>query len=171
MSLQGINPDSGSAMSNSKDSASENRFLSRSEHVIDEKGRLSIPARFRDVLRRVYSEKLIVTNWERSLRAYPVPVWHELENKLIEGGNKERGFGKFVRYVISGVTECPLDKQGRVLIPPSLRADLGIKKVVILNGMLKHFEIWDKTAWEAETKWTRENFHDFEEGLSNLGIF
>jgi len=152
-------------------STSENRFLSRSEHLIDEKGRLSIPTRFREVLRQAYSEELIVTNWERSLRAYPVPVWKKLENKLIEGGNKEKGFGKFVRYVISGVSECALDKQGRILIPPTLRADFAIKKVVILNGMLEHFEIWDKTAWEAETKWTRDNFRDFEEGLSNLGIF
>lgn len=146
------------------------RFRSRSEHTLDPKGRLNIPTRFRDVLRQVYSERLIVTNWQKSLKAFPVKEWEILEEKLLTQGRLQPGFGDFVRYIISGVTECPLDKQGRILLPVSLRAEFSIDKEVILNGMLDHFEIWDKEAWQNETKQTRENFKNFSESLSSLGI-
>jgi len=146
------------------------RFRSRSEHSLDAKGRLNIPSRFREVLREAYSESLIVTNWQKSLKAYPVAEWEILEEKLVTEGRMQPGFADFVRYVISGVTECSLDKQGRILLPASLRSEFGISKQVVLNGMLDHFEIWDKTAWQNEVRRTREDFASFSEGLSSLGI-
>ena len=146
------------------------RFRSRSEHALDPKGRLNIPSRFREVLREVYGDTLIVTNWQKSLRAYPVSEWEKIEVKLKNEAPGHRGFAHFVRYVISGVTECSLDKQGRILLPSSLRAEFGIVKDVVLNGMLDYFEIWDKAAWQDETRRTRDNFGDFEEGLSSMGI-
>jgi MraZ protein len=147
------------------------RFRSRSEHSLDPKGRLNIPTRFRDVLRERYSENLVVTNWKNCLRAYPVPEWEALEEKLLNEGKTQANIGKFVRYLISGVTECPLDKQGRILLPPTLRTELGIARDVVLVGMLEHFEIWDKVAWEEEARHTRETFEEFNDGLSALGIF
>ena len=153
-----------------KGKISEYRFRSRSEHTLDSKGRLNIPTRFRDVLREVYTETLVVTNWEKCLRAYPVSEWEELEEKLLGQGQMEPGFGDFVRYVISGVTECTLDKQGRILVPATLRSEFEIGKDVVLNGMLQHFEIWDKTAWVEQTRKTRNRFPDFNSGLSSLGI-
>ena len=148
----------------------EKRFRSRSEHTLDPKGRLNIPSRFREVLREVYSDTLIVTNWRKSLKAYPVSEWEKVEEKLISQAPGLPGFGDFVRYVISGVSECSLDKQGRILLPGSLRSEFGIVKDVVLNGMLDHFEIWDKGAWQDETRRTRDKFGDFEQGLSSLGI-
>jgi MraZ protein len=146
------------------------RFRSRSDHTLDAKGRLNIPARFREVLKEAYTDTLIVTNWEKCLRAYPVSRWQELEEKLLGPGQEQPGFGDFVRYVISGVTECSLDKQGRILLPQSLRGQFNIDKEVTLNGMFHHFEIWDKRTWEEETRLTRERFSDFKPGLSSLGI-
>jgi MraZ protein len=146
------------------------RFRSRSEHVLDAKGRLNIPSRFREVLSEVYSGALIVTNWQKSLKAYPVTEWELLEEKLLTEGRSQPGFGDFVRYVISGVVECSLDKQGRILLPAALRNEFGISKEVVLNGMLDHFEIWDKAAWQNEVRRTREDFISFREGLSSLGI-
>ncbi len=137
---------------------------------MDSKGRLNIPSRFREVLREVYSENIIITNWSKSLKAFPVSEWEILEEKLLNEGKTQPGFGDFVRYVISGVTECQLDKQGRILLPPTLRSEFGIEKEVVLNGMLDHFEIWDKEAWQTETSKTRKNFQNFEQGLSSLGI-
>jgi len=153
-----------------KKKTTELRFRSRSEHTLDAKGRLNIPSRFREVLRKVYVESLIVTNWQKSLKAYPVAEWEILEEKLLTEGRMQPGFGDFVRYVISGVTECTLDKQGRILLPGSLRHEFGISKDIILNGMLDHFEIWDKKAWQNEVRRTREDFTSFSEGLSSLGI-
>lgn len=148
----------------------ENRFRSRSEHSLDDKSRLNIPSRFREVLQSDNSDRLMVTGWHKCLKAYPVSAWLAMENKLLEQGKLQRGMAAFVRYVISGVTECGLDKQGRILLPAALRGDFNIQKEVMLNGMLDHFEIWDKAAWESETRQTRENFRDFEESLSVLGI-
>ncbi len=146
------------------------RFRSRSEHALDAKGRLNIPSRFREVLCGVYDESLIVTNWEQSLKAYPVAEWEIMEEKLLTEGKRQPGFGRFVRYVISGVSECSLDKQGRILLPATLRNEFGISKDVVLNGMLDHFEIWDKAAWQDEVRSTRADFTSFSDGLSSLGI-
>lgn len=153
-----------------KDKVPELRFRSRSEHTLDSKGRLNIPSRFREVLRDAYSETLIVTNWQKSLKAYPSSEWKKVEDKLINQAPNIPGFSDFVRYVISGVAECPLDKQGRILLPGSLRTEFGFGKEVVLNGMLDHFEIWDKGTWLDETRRTRDKFKDFEQGLSSLGI-
>jgi len=150
----------------------EGRFRSRSEHTLDEKGRLNIPTRFREILQDVYTENLVVTNWKKSLKAYPLPEWQKVEDKLSRQAEAADipGFADFYRYVISGVVECALDKQGRILLPNTLRAEFGLNKDVVLNGMLDHFEIWDKAAWLDETRRTRDNFKDFEQGLASLGI-
>jgi MraZ protein len=150
--------------------SSKGRFRSRSEHILDAKGRLNIPSRFREVLQNHDNELLMVTNWHKCLKAFPVKVWERIETTLLVQGKKQPGMDSFRRYVISGVTECSLDKQGRILLPPTLRSDFDLKKEVVLNGMLDHFEIWDKTAWEKETKQTRDKFSDFEQSLSALGI-
>ena len=107
------------------------RFRGQSEHSLDPKGRLNIPARFRDVLREQYdSGTLIATNWQKCLKVYPLASWEAAEEKLIQQvdeGRMPAHFGRFVRYLIAGVTECPLDKQGRILIPPTLREGMRIE--------------------------------------------
>jgi MraZ protein len=150
--------------------SSKSRFRSRSEHTLDAKGRLNIPSRFRDVLLAHGTEELMVTNWHMCLKAFPAKVWEHIETTLLHQGKKQAGMEAFRRYVISGVTECAPDKQGRILLPPSLRADFNLKKDVVLNGMLDHFEIWNKTAWEEERKQTRDTFSEFQQSISSLGI-
>lgn len=148
------------------------RFRSHSEHSLDPKGRLNIPTRFRDVLREEYkSDMLIVTHWEKSLRVYPVAEWEALEEKLLshEGGEPD-DFGEVVSYIIAGANECPVDKQGRILLPPILRSEMGIDKDVAVVGKLRHFEIWDKNTWDAESSKTRQNFGKYKPGLAKLGI-
>jgi MraZ protein len=166
----GVHGESGFCDKMTKKNITGLRFRSRSEHVLDVKGRLNIPSRFRDVLSEVYNNTLIITNWQKSLKAYPVVEWEALEEKLLTQGRSQPGMSAFVRYVISGVIECSLDKQGRILLPAPLRNEFGISKEVVLNGMLDHFEIWDKGAWQNEVRRTREDFSSFREGLSSLGI-
>lgn len=147
------------------------RFRGRSDHLLDIKGRLNIPSRFRDVLAQYDTEELMVTSWGDHLRAFPVSQWEVLENKLLADGREQPGLTSFIRLVVSGVTPCLPDKQGRVLIPPSLRGEVGIVKDVVLTGMLDYIEIWDKRAWELENQTTRTNFGDYKESLARLGIF
>ena len=150
----------------------KSRFRSRSEHVLDDKGRLNFPSRFRDVLRQYESEILMVTSWgKKHLRAYPLSEWEILETKLLTEGKEQKGMASFVRYVVGGVTECSLDKQGRILLPQSLRVDANLRKDVVLTGMLDWIEIWDKEAWGKENETTGESFEAFDESLARLGIF
>ncbi len=149
----------------------KDRFRSRTEHTLDAKGRLNFPSRFRDVLRQCDSEILMVAPWNKHLRAYPEAEWEALETKLLTQGGGQPGIASFVRYVIGGVVKCVLDKQGRIRLPADLRADAALGKDIVLTGMLDWVEIWDKTAWYAENRTTRDNFEGHEESLAKLGIF
>lgn len=135
-------------------------FRGRSSHTLDAKGRLSIPSRFKDVLRSRYnSDLLVITTLPTCLAAYPMDEWRKLEEN----------FGRFdlvsppevlsfQRYFLAGGIECPVDGQGRTLLPIHLREEAGIDREVVLCGMLKYFEIWSKPALDEELKKARNNF-------------
>jgi len=144
------------------------RFRSKTEHILDTKGRLNFPSRFRDVLRGLGSDVLMVAPWNDHLRAYPLAEWEILENTLLEQGAE---LGDFVRYVVGGVTECTLDKQGRIRLPPDLRVDVNLEKDVVLTGMLDWVEIWDKDVWDQKHTTTKQSFDDHKAKLAKLGIF
>ena len=76
----------------------------------------------------------------------------------------------FQRFFISGATECNFDKQGRILIPQTLRQQASLKREVVLAGMLKSFEIWSKPLWDKEIKSAQDNFTEITTTLSELGI-
>ncbi|MDR3629866.1 MAG: division/cell wall cluster transcriptional repressor MraZ [Desulfocapsaceae bacterium] len=148
------------------------RFRSKYDHTIDEKGRLSFPSRFREVLRQYESEVLIVIPWwDNHLRAYPLSEWENIEDKLkAEDREQPEDLDKIIRYFESESIECVLDKQGRILLPPGLRAELGLKKDIVLIGMIDRVEIWDKDAWNAERQVGREQFGEHKESIRKMGI-
>lgn len=148
-----------------------NHFRGRSDHGLDTKGRLSIPSRFREVLRRQYDERLMITPWNKCLKAYPLPQWEELEMTLRAEGRKQPHLVRMIRYMVGGVIECSLDRQGRILLPPKLREDCSLVKDVVVSGMITYFEIWDKQLWEEENQPADNHFHDFEQTLLELGLF
>ena len=147
------------------------RFRSRSEHVLDAKGRLNIATRFRESLRNQGDERLMVIPWHNCIRAYPLPQWEELEMTLLAQGQKSPETVKLIRYMIGGAEECVLDKQGRILLSATLREDCSIKKEIVANGMITYFEIWDKEVWETKNKPTGEDFQNFEKVLLETGLF
>ena len=144
-------------------------FRGCSEHALDAKGRLNIPARFRNVLRAEYSDDLIVTSWEKCLKVYPVTRWEVEEEKLYMMKEKDPSFEPLFRYVVGGVNECSLDKQGRILIPGNLRKRFNLVKDVALNGMRDHFELWDQLAWQQEFDRTQQRFPDMMAASTALG--
>jgi MraZ protein len=148
-----------------------NRFRSKYDHTIDEKGRLIFPSRFREVLRQYESEVLIAIPWDNHLRAYPLAEWESLENRLkVEDGELQEDLDKIIRYLESESCECVLDKQGRILLPPALRAELGLKRDIVLIGMIDRVEIWDKNTWDVERKVGREHFGEHRESIKRKGI-
>jgi MraZ protein len=118
------------------------------EHQIDAKGRTSLPARLRETLVGAYDERLILTTaLDPCLHAYPVREWEALETALGKRSPMEPGVKTLMRLYVAAAQECPLDKMGRVLIPPSLRAHAGLEKDVVWVGMVKVMEVWSRTGW------------------------
>ena len=118
------------------------------EHQIDAKGRTSLPAKLRDTLVGTYDERLIITTaLDPCLHAYPVREWEQLEASLAKRSPMEPGVKTLMRLYVASAQECPLDKMGRVLIPPSLRAHARLEKEVVWSGMVKVIELWSREGW------------------------
>ncbi|MBN2497863.1 MAG: division/cell wall cluster transcriptional repressor MraZ [Deltaproteobacteria bacterium] len=147
-------------------------FRGRYEHSIDAKGRTSIPSRFREVLAARYAEdRLIVTSFiDPCLIAFPVPEWQAFEQRVRELPRFDPKVQLVKRVLISGATECPIDKNGRVLIPPVLRAFAGLEREVVWAGMVDTIEIWSKQGWEQMVEKAREDASGLGGALGDLGL-
>ena len=119
------------------------------EHQIDAKGRTSLPAKLRETLIGSYDERLIVTSaLDACLHAYPVREWEQLEEALAKRNPMEPGVKTLMRLYVAPAQECPVDKLGRVLIPPQLRTHAGLEKDVVWAGMVKVIELWSADGWK-----------------------
>jgi transcriptional regulator MraZ len=128
--------------------AGERVFRGVYEHQIDAKGRTSLPAKLRETLVGAYDERLIVTTaLDPCLHAYPVREWELLESSLATRNPMEPGVKTLMRLYVAPAQECPVDKLGRILIPPTLRAHAGLEKDVVWAGMVKVIEVWSKDGW------------------------
>lgn len=127
-------------------------FRGSSSHTLDVKGRLIIPARFRDVIRAGGGDAVMITRMDGSLFAYTLSEWSKIEERILSLAEKSDSMRRFRRVFVGGAHECPVDKQGRVLIPPALRAYAGLEKEVVLVGVLEHFEIWSQQNWDKENE-------------------
>ena len=128
-------------------------FRGRSVHRLDAKGRLRIPTKFREVLQNHFKDALIITIMDKCLVAYPPEAWEEIEAKVQDFSLIQPDQRAFMRHFISSAEECEFDDQGRILLPSFLRKKAGLEQEVLLAGMLKSFEIWDKKAWEKHIEW------------------
>lgn len=145
-------------------------FRGRYHHQIDTKGRLSIPSRFREVLSSAYDERVIITNFDQCLWAYPVAEWQELEKKVSALPQFTEEVKAFQRVFISAALESQIDKQGRILIPPSLRDYAGVQKDVVIVGMTKRFEIWARDRWDLIFSQAQEKLEGLGSKLADLGL-
>jgi MraZ protein len=128
-------------------------FRGHYEHAIDDKGRTSLPARFRDVLSSADS-RLVVTPalGDPCLDVYPMRAWEQLEAKLAQLNAFDPQVIEFRRFYVSAAVECELDKQGRILVPTGLRDHAGLTKSVLWLGHGEKAELWSREQWEALSK-------------------
>ncbi len=147
-------------------------FRGSSFHTIDQKGRMIIPTRFRDVVRASGTTGVMVTRMDRSLFAYTYDEWGKIEAKIISLAEKNDSMRRFRRVFVGGAFECSLDKQGRFLIPPALREYAGLKKDIVLVGVLNHFEIWSRTNWDNENMMMEEDMQreEVSNEIAKLGL-
>lgn len=121
-------------------------------HSIDDKGRIIIPSRFRDIIRGGGTDAVMVTRLDKSLYAYAQDEWGKIEERILAMAEKSDNLRRFRRVFIGGAFECGCDKQGRILIPQTLRDYASLDKEIVLVGALDHFEIWSRENWDKENE-------------------
>lgn len=145
-------------------------FTGRFEYGIDDKSRVSIPAKFREALSTNYDLRLILTNLDGCIAAYPYQEWLNIQENISNKGPIRKEARAFLRYYYSGASECPLDKLGRILVPQSLKTDAHIKKNVVIVGVSKKIEIWAKEKWEELVKQATADPDQIADIVSELGL-
>jgi MraZ protein len=125
-------------------------FRGQFVHSVDAKGRVSLPARFRDALLAEGDARCVLTPapFDPCLHLHPMRAWLELEQRISELPRFDANIVRFRRLYISAALECELDRSGRVLVPPHLRERTGLDKEAVWAGMGRTIELWDKTRWE-----------------------
>lgn len=136
-------------------------------HNIDEKGRMIIPARFREEL----GEQFVVTRGlDNCLFVYPKEEWKVLEQKLKALPFTRSDARAFTRFFFSGAVETELDKQGRVNIPPTLRKHGKLEKECVVIGVSNRVEIWSREMWESYYEESSESFNEIAEKIVDFDL-
>lgn len=142
-------------------------FYGEYQHSVDAKGRVIVPAKFREGL----GEKFIVTKGlDNCLFAYSLAEWINLEAKLKALPMTSKDARAFIRFFFAGASECEVDKQGRALIPQNLREYASLDKDVYIIGVSTRVEIWDKSKWENYSGDENINADSIAEKMAELGI-
>jgi len=146
-------------------------FRGQFRHSLDEKGRLSIPRRFREVLRERYGGGgLVVTRLPECLVAYPWEEWRRLEERLMGLPADLPEVRLYMRYFLGSAEECFPDRQGRILLPAHLREAAGIEREAVLLGLLDRFEIWNPERLSIQMEAAREGFDDLSRKVAELSL-
>ncbi len=134
------------------------------DHSIDTKGRVIVPAKFREEL----GDSFVVTlGLDGCLFVYPEKEWNKFVSQLETlPGNKEAR--KLQRYFMAGAAPCDVDKQGRVLIPAKLRESVGLEKDIVFVGVMSKIEIWSRERWDDNDDF--EDVDEIAEHMSEFGL-
>lgn len=142
-------------------------FLGEYNHSIDAKGRLIVPAKFRDELG---TDFIVTKGLDGCLYIYPKAEWEEFEAKLSTLPMGKGDIRKMVRFFLSSASQAELDKQGRILISATHREYAKLDKDVVFAGVGKKIEIWSKEKWEESATFDYEDMDEVAERMSDLGI-
>ena len=142
-------------------------FMSQYNHTIDAKGRVIIPAKFREKL----GDSFVITKGlDGCLYGYAKEEWSAFEEKLGTLPITNKNSRQFTRFFLAGAAECELDKQGRILIPSVLREFAALDKDVVLVGVASKIEIWSKERWDESNGEYETNMDDIAMNLESLGF-
>ena len=142
-------------------------FIGEYNHSIDEKKRLSLPAKFRKEL----GNRVVVTRgFDNCLVVYSPKKWEMVMEELKKISSNRAEGRMFSRFILGGAVEVELDKLGRALIPDYLKDYAGLKKDTIVCGLSDKLEIWDVEKWGSYKKSNEQNLDKLAEGLPELGI-
>ncbi|MCR6095936.1 division/cell wall cluster transcriptional repressor MraZ [Salipaludibacillus agaradhaerens] len=142
-------------------------FMGEYHHNIDDKGRMIVPAKFRDELGSTF---VVTRGMDKCLFVYPEKEWQQLEQKLKTLPFTKKDARAFTRFFFSGATECELDKQGRVNIASTLRSFAMLEKECVVIGVSNRVEIWSKDVWEDYFAESEDSFAEIAEGIVDFEL-
>ncbi len=146
---------------------SKSMFIGEYSHNLDEKGRLAVPKKFRQVL----SKGAVVTRGlDNCLFLYTKQEWQKLAEKLANLPFAQANTRAFARLMLAGAMDVDVDGQGRVVVPEYLRSFAGLKKEIVVAGLYNRLELWDKDAWADYTKKNEKESGKIAEQMSELGV-
>ena len=139
-------------------------LLGEYEHTVDDKGRITLPAKFREL----FKNGIVITRgMDRCLYAYTPAEWQSLVQSTLASLNPLSPDGrKLQRFFFSGAAETAPDKQGRVTLPPGATRHAQLERDVVVAGVYDHLEIWDRSAWREQMKEIEENAEDAAERVA-----
>lgn len=140
-------------------------FIGEYSLTVDEKGRLSIPVKFRAQLSR---GAVVTRGLDSALFLYTAKEWENLARKLASLPISRANTRAFSRLMLAGAMDLEMDKQGRVILPDYLRDFAGIKKKVNVAGLYNRLEIWDEGKWEKYKSGTEKASGDIAEALEQI---
>lgn len=144
-------------------------FYGEFEHTIDLKGRLIIPAKFREISKSHYIEKFYLTRGlDNCLFLFTEDEWKLQEQKFKSLSFTKKETRKFNRIYFSGACELTIDKQGRILIPKVLQEFAEIRREIMIIGVSNRIEIWDKQVWQDFYKSSKDSFEELAEKILDL---
>ena len=143
----------------------KNQMMGEYNHTMDTKGRLIVPAKFREA----GGDRFVVTKGlEKCLFLFTEEKWDSVVESISHMPLTHKNARAFSRFFIGSAGECDVDKQGRILIPGVLREYAGLEKDVVLVGVLSRIEIWDKHKWEESN--TYDDMDEIAEHMADLGL-
>lgn len=142
-------------------------FIGEYQHLIDEKGRLAIPMKFRD---RLGKGAVVTRGLDSCLFVFPMDEWKKLAEKLSSLPFSQANSRAFARLMLAGAMDVEVDKQGRVVIPEYLRKYAKLGKDTVVAGLYSRVEVWDRKRWESYKSKTEKDSNDIAEKMGELGI-
>ncbi|AKQ72870.1 transcriptional regulator MraZ [Bacillus licheniformis] len=142
-------------------------FMGEYQHTIDSKGRMIVPAKFREGL----GEQFVLTRGlDQCLFGYPMSEWKLIEEKLKALPLTKKDARAFTRFFFSGATECELDKQGRINIASPLLNYAKLEKECVVIGVSNRIELWSKEIWEQYVEEQEDSFAEIAENMIGFDI-
>jgi len=147
-------------------------FSGKYYYTVDPKGRIIIPAPFREIISSNYSAKLYISNapFDKCLFIYPLEEWNRLQEQVRSKPRSDEAIRFFLRRVIASAVETEMDKQGRILVPAALREDANINANVVLAGQIEKIELWDRNEWDTLYDPSKIDRKIIEEKLAAYGL-
>lgn len=142
-------------------------ILGEFKHSLDTKGRLAVPAKFRE---KLGAGAIITRGLDKCLFIFGANEWEGLVQKLVNLPLAQANSRAFVRLMLSGASDAKVDAQGRILVPDYLRKYAGLKKQAIITGLYNRMEVWGEEEWGEYKRKTEASSDEIAEKLSELGI-